>query len=379
MAWIRNRPVGLVHRDPDRSWPGYTLFCPIRGTTANLLDPAGRIVWRWQHPEGIQHAKLAPDGNLLIQTQPPQDAEGLEQIGGSAAALVELDWDSKLVWEHRDPHQHHDYQRLPNGNHLLLSWRKLPDGVQEQIRGGFQHRDDPERMWGDVVQEIGREGDIVRQWRSWEHLCFEQDVRCPLESRKEWTHANSIECLPDGRWLLSFRLTNTLAIVEPESGRIEWRWGPGILSHQHAASWLESGRVLVFDNGCHRRGLPSFSQLLEIDPETNEIAWTYRPAVVLSFFSFMAGGADRLAGGNTLVTEAASGRIFEVTPAGDTVWEYVSPFTLIDPRFGPTPAVFRAHRYAADHPSLAGRDLTPGRHEALERKIAAAGLAVGEE
>jgi hypothetical protein len=377
MAWIRNRPVGLTYRDADQVCPGFTLFCSVRGTTANLLDGEGRIVWRWRHPDGIQHAKLADNGNLLIQTQPPEDAEGAEQIGGSAGALIELDWDSKVVWQYRDPYQHHDYQRLPSGNHLVLLWRKLPDGIQERIQGGFSAPDDPERMWGDVVAEIDPEGAIVREWSSWEHLSFEEDVRCPLESRKEWTHANSLEVLPDGRWLLSFRLTSTVAIVDPVSGEIVWRWGPGHLSHQHAATWLDTGRILVFDNGCHRRGLPSFSRVVEVDPATGEPGWSYHADVVLAFYSFMVSGADRLPNGNTLITEGASGRLFEVTPKRETVWEYVSPFTMIDPRFGPTPAVFRAHRYPAE--AFAGRDLSPGRFEELERRIVDGGLAHGEE
>lgn len=378
MVWIRNRPVGLVHREPGRSWDGYTLVAPVRGNTANLLDPEGRIVWRWSHPEGIQHAKLDENGKLLIHTQPPAEADGTENIGGSAEKLVELDWDSNVLWEYRDPFLHHDYQRLANGNHLVVAWRRLPADVSARVRGGFQHRDDPDPMFGDVVQEIAPDGSLVREWRSWEHLSTEEDVRCPLESRKEWTHTNSIEVLPDGRWLLSFRLTDTIALVEPESGEIVWRHR-GVLSHQHAASWLGDGRVLVFDNGCHRRNLPSFSQLLEIDVETNERVWTYAADIVLSFYSFMAGGADRLPGGNTLVTEAATGRVFEVTREGETVWEYVSPFVMVDPRFGPTPVIFRAHRYGADHPGIAGRDLAPGRYEELERRIARGPLPPGEE
>ena len=101
MAWIRNRPVGLVYRDPEQSCPGFTLYCPVQGTTANLLDAEGRIVWRWQHAEGIQHAKMLASGSLLIQSRPPKDAEGVEQIGGSAGALVELDWDSVAIWEYQ--------------------------------------------------------------------------------------------------------------------------------------------------------------------------------------------------------------------------------------------------------------------------------------
>lgn len=376
MAWTRNRPVGLVHHDPDQSCPGYTLFCPVRGTTANLLDANGRIVWRWQHPEGIQHAKLSPSGTLLIQTQPPEEADGAENIGGSAAALIELDWDSNAIWEYRNAYQHHDYQRLPNGNHLLLAWERVPAEVHAQVQGGYEDPGDSDRMWGDVIIEIARDGSVLHEWRSWEHLSFDEHVRCPLESRKEWTHANSLDVLPDGRWLVSLRLTSTVVIIDPSSGKVDWRWGRGHLSHQHAATWLDSERVLIFDNGCHRKGMPSFSRLVEVDPKTDEIGWGYHADVVLAFYSFMVGGADRLENGNTLITEGASGRLFEVTAERETVWEYVSPFNMIDPRFGPTPAIFRAHRYPAE--AFGGRDLAPGRFEEIERRIAT-GLAVGEE
>ena len=39
MAWTRNRPVGLVYRDADQSSSGYTLFSPVRGRSAWLVDP----------------------------------------------------------------------------------------------------------------------------------------------------------------------------------------------------------------------------------------------------------------------------------------------------------------------------------------------------
>jgi hypothetical protein len=380
LAWIRNRPVGLVYRDPEQSEAGYTLLCSVRGSTAWLLDPAGRLVHRWVHPEGIQHAKLIANGNLLIQTQPPAEAEGCEQIGGSAGAMIELDMDSNVVWEYRDPYQHHDYQRTSDGNTLLLRWERIPDHVWPKVRGGDWQDDDPRQMWGDVVREIRSDGSIVAEWRAWEHLDVEQDVLCPLDQPREWTHANSLALLPDGRWLLSFRLTSTVAIVDPATGRFDWKWGPGVLSHQHAATPLPGGNVLLFDNGCHRSRGPSYSQVVEVDPATDEIVWSYRADVALAFYSFMVSGAERLPGGNTFITEGATGRLFEVTPKRETVWEWVSPFSHIDPRFGPTPAIFRAHRYSLDDARLAGRlqgsaglrDL----HERIEREGA---LPVGEE
>ena len=59
---------------------------------------------------------------------------------------------------------------------------------------------------------------------------------------------------------------------------------------------------------------------------------------------------QRLPNGNTFINEGLSGRLFEVTPGGDVVWEYVSPY------FGPAAApdkvqsnmIFRAYRYSQD-------------------------------
>jgi hypothetical protein len=121
MAWTRNRPTGLTYLDASQAWPGYTLFSSVRGHHATLLDLEGQVVHQWHHPEGIQHVHVLDSGGLLIQTLPPEDAGGAEKIGGSAGALIELDWDGNVVWEHRDPMMHHDYARLPNGNTLYLA------------------------------------------------------------------------------------------------------------------------------------------------------------------------------------------------------------------------------------------------------------------
>jgi hypothetical protein len=370
MTWIRNRPLGLVYRDPAQSLEGHTLFCSVRGHHATLLDHEGRIVHQWHHPEGIQHLELLANGNLLIQTLPPEDAGGAEQIGGSTGVLAELDWESRVVWEYRDPLMHHDYVRLENGHHLVMAWDKLPAELNDRVQGGHLFEDDPKPMWADVVKEITPGGEVAREWRSWEHLSFEEDVICPLESHKEWTHANSIALTPEGDWLISFRLTSTLAIIDGNSGAVKWRWGPGHLSHQHCASWLDNGHILVFDNGCHRPRSPSFSRVVELDPEKKEVVWSYFHPTVLAFYSFMVSGCERLANGNTFITEGATGRLFEVTSEGETVWEYVSPW-ILPSNFGPTPAVFRAFRIPAGDPRLAGRELSVEPYEALTRRIEA--------
>jgi hypothetical protein len=242
----------------------------------------------------------------------------------------------------------------------VLLWEKLPREINDQVQGGHAHDEDPDVMWGDVIHELAEDGSVVREWRSWEHLSFDEDMICPLESHKEWTHTNSIDVTADGDWLISMRLTSKVGIVDPVSGVFRWKWGH-VLSHQHAATWLDNGHVLILDNGCHRKRMPSFSQVLEVDPKTDEIVWQYQAEPILAFYSFMVSGASRLPNENTLVTEGASGRIFEITPKGEVVWEYVSPFSGIDVRFGPTPAIFRAHRFALDDPRLAKLSLDAAR------------------
>ena len=55
-------------------------------------------------------------------------------------------------------------------------------------------------------------------------------------------------------------------------------------------------------------------------------------------FSEYCSSADRLPNGNTMITETIHGRVIEVTPDREIVWEFINPG-------GP---VFRAHRYPYD-------------------------------
>jgi hypothetical protein len=89
-----------------------------------------------------------------------------------------------------------------------------------------------------------------------------------------------------------------------------------------------------------------YSRVLEFDPLTLEVVWEYRldkpGAGERKFFSVFLGSAQRLPNGNTLVTEGVGGRVFELTPGKEIVWEYISPF--VGPAPGGANAVYRAYR-----------------------------------
>ena len=250
---------------------------------------------------------------------------------------------------------HHDFERLPNGNTLVLVFEEIPSDVAAQVKGGIVEEDVAEPMLGDVVHEVTPTGDIVDSWRSWEHLNVDEDVICSLENRYEWTHQNSLNITSDGDLLVSFRQTSTVGIVDRASGEFSWKWGPGEISHQHDPTYLDNGHVLIFDNGPHHVSA-SFSRVVEVDPSNNELAWEYTGDPPISFYSYHISGAERLPNGNTLITEGAPGRIFEVTHNKEIVWEYINPFRSNSGGGGGGNAansVFRAHRYAGP-PRLAG-------------------------
>ena len=368
MGWSKHHAVGLIHHTRSAAWPGYTLVATNRGDQAVLVDMEGRVCHRWRYYEGINYAYLLPNGNLLCRTLAPSDVEMVGGLGGSGSAIVELDWDGTKVWEYHDPMLHHDYVRLLNGNTLVLLWQPMPPELSQSVKGGYRAEDDPDQMLGDFVREVSQDGVTINEWSLWENLSVEDDVICPLENRREWTHGNSLNITAEGDLLVSFRRTSTVGIVSRETGQFTWKWGPGQVSHQHHATQLDGGNVLLFDNGNHGRGVPERSRIVEVDPTCDEIVWEYVGDPPVSFYSFNISGAERLPNGNTLIAEGAHGRIFEVTKAGAIVWEYVNPFFQPDRRTGATSnATFRAHRYGPDDTALAGRELDPARHANLNR------------
>ena len=357
-------PTGLTYCTPTRAYRGYTLFAPNGSDDAYLIDMQGYIVHRWHTDRGIDDGYLLSDGNLLVRNRLTAGPGGLPGVP-AADGIEELNWEGEVVWEYRNPTVRR-HQRLSNGNTLLMLWEEQLSAEQtQQVHGGFATPEDPERMLGDLVVEVTPDGSTVYEWRSAEHLNAQEDIICPLENRASWGGANDLTALDNGNFFISFRVLSTVAMVDRESGRFIWKWGPGQISHQHHPTLLTNGHVLLLDNGSHRRGL-SYSRVIEVDPNTSEIAWEYHGEPLTSFFTHFTGGAERLPNGNTFICGGSTARLFEVTPTKDIVWEYVNPF-FGDGLLGFNNGVFRAHRYGPDHPALRSRDLDPARYANLNR------------
>lgn len=348
--------VGLRGYDPKKACPGYTLFTPLTlDRTTYLIDLNGEVVHTWTlpYPPGL-YGYLTPEGTLFYNAKILESPEKFVSMRPwKGGAVLEVDWNGRVLSEVRHPDHHHDGRRLRNGNVVLLCIAPIPPDLARHVRGGTPGTEHEGKMYGDYLVEMTTDGQVVWEWRSWEHLDPEVDaITYMAEHRYEWTHANTVAELQDGNLVVSFRNISTVAIVNRQTGEIVWKVGPPILAQQHAPVELANGNLLIFDNGTHRVDDPRpFSRVIEVDRTTRQIVWTYQCPRVLDFFSPYISNAQRLPNGNTLICEGNFGRIFEVALDGEVVWEFVNPY-FGQPAGNPDAplqnSVFRAFRYSED-------------------------------
>jgi hypothetical protein len=353
VTWRRTRKFGLTAYDKEKAYPGYTLFRPMwREGPAFLIDMEGHEVHSWdlELPPG-DYARLLPNGNLFANCKTPLEPDTFFPPftlfkGG---AMLEVDWDGNIVWEHRDPGHHHDGRRTESGGAVYLTVEEVPADLVPKIKGGQPGTEWQGKMWADRIVEVDADGNQTWEWHAHEHLDPEKDVILETDLRNEWTHGNTIVPLLGGDVIVSFRGISTVARIDRATGDFVWRLGPPLLSQQHDPNVLENGNVLIFNNGTHRMHPLVFSNVIEVEPESGNVVWDYRdPTSMGSFYSSYISGVQRLPNGNTLICEGVPGRIFEVTPLAELVWEYINPHFGEVMAFGHNNSVFRAFRHAKE-------------------------------
>jgi hypothetical protein len=318
--------VGVVRHSRD-AYDGYTLFTFAEGDEAVLIDMDGNEVFSWSLPGAAywSRAHVYPNGDLLVLTADPY-------------RLMKIDRNSRLIWRYEKP-AHHDFDVLPDGRICVLVRQVLrrPD-----IHDGAPILDDAVA----IVDQSGRELESVSLLEAFERSKRYGDwlEKTGLGEGPDIFHTNSVQVIQRGGHtcaMVSMRNQDTMAVLDMETREIIWAiTGPWHM--QHEARFVD-GHLLFFDN----LGMGDQSRVLEIDPDTEEVLWSY---TAKGFLSRGAGAEQRLPNGNTLITESEKGRIMEVTPSGVIVWEYINPKT-IDRGRELVLGIMRAERIPGDFPT----------------------------
>lgn len=230
--------------------------------------------------------------------------------------------------------------------------------MARRVPGDVEGSELPEGIYGDVLYEIDNQGQVVWEW---EAASCEDMYRYPLNpmcARFEFSHINSVMPLETGDVLVNFRYNHLMAIIDRDTKRFKWSLCDWSFGQQHNVYMLDNGNLLFFANGANvlYGGPTAGSRVIELDLKSKKIVWEYKGTPSVTFFSWFISGAQRLASGHTLICEGAWGRLFEVTPAGEIVWEYINPYFSDDhPTYKEHNYVFRAYRYSSDSPEIAGR------------------------
>ena len=166
---LERRPVlGLVALDPDASFEGYT---QVSAGVDYLIDNRGRIVHEWRMDGG--HPQLLEDGSMRVR---------------SGIWLRDIGPNGRVVWQHRyhgEGRLHHDFQRMPNGN-LLLLVRRTKTQEEAIAAGANPEFVPPEGLDYEAVVEVritgpsepgapDHLGEIVWEWSLWDHLIQDFD------------------------------------------------------------------------------------------------------------------------------------------------------------------------------------------------------------
>ena len=423
------KTVGLILNEPG-AFGGYTLFNKARSETIFLIDNQGRVVHRWELDSNPLFTKLLKNGNLLTVSSRGVAAE-VDRNGDTLWQCMQDSWHhdflkmpngNLLLLSRQDKAAEEAIAAGANPDFIGADGLTVPHIVEVKFTGSANCEIVWEwSVWDHLIQDFDSSKanyGVVAEHPELIDLNFRLSEIAGLEDPSDWIHSNGIDYNPElDQVILSPRHFSEVWIIDHSTttaeaaghgggksgkgGDLLYRWGnprawragtrdDQQLFWQHNAHWIApglpgAGNILIFNNGAEfadfGRGYSSVDEVVppvdgasyRLNPDLAyapvEPVWAYTAATPSDFSAGFISGAQRLPNGNTLICDGPHGTLFEVTPAGRTVWKYINPMINNGPlRQGESVPnkrednnrVYRAYRYARDYPGLQGFDLIPG-------------------
>lgn len=359
--------------------PGWTLQARMGTGDTFLTDLDGNVAHTWSssYAPGLM-PYLLENGEIM---RPAVDGSIPGPSGAGVGGRIQrIAWDGTVVWDYAEDNpstrQHHDIEVLPNGNVLILQWDRI--SAADALAAGRNPALLPGEVWSERIIEVRQTGpttgEIVWEWRAWDHLIQDFDpglanfgvvadhpekINVNYIPRggndPDWLHINGMDYNAElDQIVLSINAFDEFWIISKDTadtGEIMYRWGnpaayqmgtlaDQTLFNQHDARWIEEGlrgegNILVYNNGV---GRPSgtFSSVDEIITPLNpdgtydrvpgetfgpsSAIWTCENAGGNTFYSPIISGAQRLPNGNTLICVGQPGEFIEVDEFCQIQW-----------------------------------------------------------
>ena len=169
---IRRSRTGLIAHDPALAQPGYTLFAPMFGDgRVCLIGMNGAVAheWRMLYRPGL-YGYLLDNGHLFYSGKVMADLDRFEAWPRfKAGAALEIDWQGRVVWELRHPDHHTMRANCATAMCCCCACGRWRRRSPPACRGGLPGTEAGGAIYADYLLELTVAGEIVWEWRSWEH------------------------------------------------------------------------------------------------------------------------------------------------------------------------------------------------------------------
>lgn len=315
----RQRPT--IYVKPEARTPGYTLITGVVDSQEELhgvlmFDSAGALVHHW--PVSQDHTPWASraDNNIFLHDFFVLPDGSLVTALNLGNTLARIDACGRPIWE-KEADIHHS--ATPDGPDHFWSW----DGIDDMVRVRLSDGEIVKRVTLQDVLAANPDTDILGILQTnglfestWLNNPFHANDVDPLQPEM----ADAFPSFEAGDLLLSLRSINLVFVMDPDTARIKW-WRVGAVRRQHDPDWSPDGRIIVYDNDTHR----GYSRIRAIDPETYEIE-DLVDGEPYQFANPRMGAQQSRPDGAILIASAAQGRVFEVSPSGEVVFDYINHF-----------------------------------------------------
>lgn len=249
------------------------------------------------------------------------------------------------------PCDEHDFLVYPDGHAFLMCYDAQIVDMSVIVAGGLVDA----VVLGLVLQELDEDGNVIFQWRSWDHLeitdAVDNYVNLTLPEI-DYVHGNSIDIDTDGNLLVSCRHLSSILKINKLTGEIMWQMGgenndftfpneTGVnhFFYQHHFRLLPDGNYSMFNNANYQVPQASSAKVYSLNQTTKTatLVWEYVHPKVTGYnqsvdyyvYGRAMGNVELLPNGNWLIgwglltnTHLAPfPNITEVDSLGNIVWE----------------------------------------------------------
>lgn len=328
--------------DLSRTYEELTLITTIdenRSLRVKVIDLQGEEIYRWT----IDWFEIWPDADHIPFDKLPKARPGTHIHGSKILSngdiifnfenlgLVKLDACGSTIWKLAQP-THHSIHVAENGDIWLPGQVNYNDTWDEFPSFKPPFKDD-------TILQVSASGKIKSQQslmkllriNGLDGLMFMSTLKSRNPSPSgDLFHMNDVELFPEaleegffkhGDVLISLRNINTVLVYEPNTLKIKFI-SIGRFVRQHDPDFIDGNTISIYDNNNVPGSTHKKSRVLLLSATSNDVKIVFEGSEEVPFFSNIMGKHQWLPNGNLLLLESMNGRLMELSPEFDLVWEY---------------------------------------------------------